>query len=304
MASNPVVPNTFVAETPAYAAEVNENFQLFATWIAANAMQIDGSVAFTNIPSGPAGADPVSADQFTRKAYVDSVASGGAPAADIGDIKMGGWAVAPSGWLLCQGQLVSRTTYSALFAVVGTTFGAGDGATTFGVPDLRGRSPLGAGTGTGLTARTLGASLGTETHLLTGAQSGTSVHNHTQTSHTHTQDAHTHTQDAHSHSTTPHNHTQDAHTHSITQTYGAYGNSGGVRNTITSSGDTGLAVSAAAPTINTSGVTVSNATATNQSTTATNQSTTATNVATVAADAAEAHPNMQPSVVVNFAIKY
>lgn len=46
-------------------------------------------------------------------------------------------AVAPNGWLLCQGQAVSRTTYAHLFAVLGTTYGAGDGSTTFNVPDLR-----------------------------------------------------------------------------------------------------------------------------------------------------------------------
>ena len=50
---------------------------------------------------------------------------------------------APSGWLLCYGQEVSRVTYAALFAVVSTTFGIGDGATTFNMPDLRGRVPLG-----------------------------------------------------------------------------------------------------------------------------------------------------------------
>jgi len=50
---------------------------------------------------------------------------------------------APSGWLLCGGQEVSRTTYSALFSAIGTTFGAGDGSSTFNVPDLRDRFPLG-----------------------------------------------------------------------------------------------------------------------------------------------------------------
>jgi microcystin-dependent protein len=50
---------------------------------------------------------------------------------------------APTGWLFCFGQNVSRTTYAALFAVIGTTYGAGDGSTTFGMPDLRGRVPFG-----------------------------------------------------------------------------------------------------------------------------------------------------------------
>ena len=50
------------------------------------------------------------------------------------------------GWLLCNGQAVSRTTYSALFEAIGTTYGAGDGSTTFNVPDLRGEFLRGAGT--------------------------------------------------------------------------------------------------------------------------------------------------------------
>lgn len=48
-------------------------------------------------------------------------------------------ATAPSGYLLCSGAVVSRTTYADLFAVIGTTFGSGDGSTTFGIPDLRGK---------------------------------------------------------------------------------------------------------------------------------------------------------------------
>ena len=69
-----------------------------------------------------------------------TVGSSGMP---IGSIICYGAASAPSGWLLCDGSVVSRTTYAGLFAVVGTVFGAGDGSTTFQLPDLRGRSPLG-----------------------------------------------------------------------------------------------------------------------------------------------------------------
>lgn len=45
---------------------------------------------------------------------------------------------APNGWLLCYGQAISRTTYSTLFGIIGTTYGTGDGSTTFNLPDLRG----------------------------------------------------------------------------------------------------------------------------------------------------------------------
>lgn len=69
---------------------------------------------------------------------------------------------APTGWLLCDGTAVSRTTYATLFSTISTTYGAGDGSTTFGLPDMRGRAPIGAGTGTGLTARTRGQLVGSE----------------------------------------------------------------------------------------------------------------------------------------------
>lgn len=61
----------------------------------------------------------------------------------IGCVVDFGAASAPSGWLLCYGQNVSRTTYAALFAVISTTFGVGDGSTTFGIPDYRGRTGIG-----------------------------------------------------------------------------------------------------------------------------------------------------------------
>ncbi len=68
----------------------------------------------------------------------------------------------PRGWALCDGQLLSISQNSALFSLLGTTFG-GDGRTTFGLPDLRGRVPVHAGTGPGLSQRRLGSKGGTET---------------------------------------------------------------------------------------------------------------------------------------------
>lgn len=78
--------------------------------------------------------------------------------------------VAPAGWLLCDGAVVGRAAYAGLFAAIGTVFGAGDGSTTFALPDLRGRAAIGAGTGSGLTARTLAQKLGAETHTLSVAE--------------------------------------------------------------------------------------------------------------------------------------
>lgn len=59
----------------------------------------------------------------------------------------------PSGWALCGGQAISRTTYSKLFEVLGTTYGAGDGSTTFNLPDLRDKFPVGAGSSYALNAQ-------------------------------------------------------------------------------------------------------------------------------------------------------
>jgi microcystin-dependent protein len=77
---------------------------------------------------------------------------------------------APAGWLLCDGSAVSRSTYVNLFNLVGTTFGAGDGSSTFNLPDLRGRAIIGVGTGSGLSARTRGQTGGAEVHQLSTAE--------------------------------------------------------------------------------------------------------------------------------------
>lgn len=83
---------------------------------------------------------------------------------------------APDGWLLCNGQAVSRTTYATLFLAIGSTWGAGDGVTTFNVPDAQSRSLMGMGKGVGLSTRTLAEKIGEETHALTAAENG--PHNH------------------------------------------------------------------------------------------------------------------------------
>src|SRR5690606_28135610 len=77
------------------------------------------------------------------KTYLESIIPAGMIA------PFGGSSI-PDKWLECDGSAVSRSTYSSLFAAIGTTWGVGDGETTFNVPDLRGRTLIGAGTGSGL----------------------------------------------------------------------------------------------------------------------------------------------------------
>lgn len=73
-----------------------------------------------------------------------------------------------SGWLLCNGASVSRTTYANLYAAIGTRYGIGDGSTTFNLPDIRGRSLIGAGQGDGLTNRDISLiNVGEESHVQT-----------------------------------------------------------------------------------------------------------------------------------------
>jgi microcystin-dependent protein len=82
---------------------------------------------------------------------------------------------APRSWALCDGQLLAISQNEALFSLLGTTYG-GDGRTTFGLPDLRGRIPIHEGTGPGLSPRNLGAKSGQEKVTLTANQLAS--HNH------------------------------------------------------------------------------------------------------------------------------
>jgi len=93
----------------------------------------------------------------------------------LGEIILFAGNFAPRGWALCEGQLLSINQNQALFSLFGTTYG-GDGRTTFGLPDLRGRAPVSEGHGAGLTNRALGSRSGTETNTITVAQMAS--HNH------------------------------------------------------------------------------------------------------------------------------
>ena len=181
----------------------------------------------------------------------------------IGSLMPFAGSTAPNGWLLCSNVAVSRTTYADLFAVISTTYGPGDGSTTFNVPDLRGRTIAGidnmGGTDAGILsiANTPGTTTGTETITLTTAQIP---------SHNHTQDSH--------------NHTQNAHAHNFAQLdgYDSYTGTGNRRIGVQGGGQvTDVVITA---------------TATNQATTATNQAT----------GGGGSHNNMQPTMVLNYLI--
>jgi microcystin-dependent protein len=115
----------------------------------------------------------------------------------VGTIQMwgGGGSLLPAGWVLCQGQAISRTTYPELFELIGSTYGSGDGSTTFNVPNLSSRLPMGVGSASGLTTRAIAATGGVET--VTIATTNLPSHSHT-IDHDHPNTV-TDTQGAHSH---------------------------------------------------------------------------------------------------------
>lgn len=104
----------------------------------------------------------------------DKVASG----VNVADLKATAASSAPTGWLICDGSAISRTTFSALFTAIGTTYGVGDNSTTFNLPDGVGRVLIGSGTGTATnaTAHARGGEDGDETHTTTLAETVNHAH--------------------------------------------------------------------------------------------------------------------------------
>lgn len=93
----------------------------------------------------------------------------------LGEIRMFGGNFAPNGWAFCDGSMMAIASNTALFSLLGTTYG-GNGTSTFALPDLRGRCPINFGQGPGLTPRTIGESSGEENHTL--LQQEAPAHNH------------------------------------------------------------------------------------------------------------------------------
>jgi len=94
----------------------------------------------------------------------------------LGEVRIFAGNYAPEGWQFCNGQSLSVSEYQALYSLIGTTYG-GDGVNTFALPDLRGRVPVGVGSGPGLTPRVLGQSGGSEEVALVESQIPAHGHN-------------------------------------------------------------------------------------------------------------------------------
>jgi microcystin-dependent protein len=254
----------------------------------------------------------------------DNNSAGGYPLVPVGTVVAFAGSSAPEGWLMCDGSAVSRSTYANLWVTLSSTYGNGDGATTFNLPNAKGRSVVGAGTGSGLTARTVADTGGAESVTLTGAQSGTSAHGHgnnisastgtVSADHAHNAN-HGHT--ASSVSAGSHTHLIGSHDHSyktaatatagtsraILTGTGSGATTGGINSAEVgqvagysySDGSHSHSITVDGNNFNTGGITVNH----------THAVTVAGGVSTsTAADASSAHENMMPFLVLNYIIKY
>ena len=171
-------------------------------------IEVDATGGYLKVPSNGIGTNQLSSDasvDANRAVDTNHIKDGSVTAAKLDSAAVSvlmptaslmpyAGTAAPTGYLLCDGAAISRTTYSSLFGIVGTTYGVGDGSTTFNIPDLRGRVIAGqddmGGTSAnrltnqsgGLNGDTLGATGGAETHTLTTSEMPS--HSHTYAKHT------------------------------------------------------------------------------------------------------------------------
>ena len=181
------IPNGYIATvfgdgTNFYSANTTSagSFNVSGTLTAAGVADVGNlSVSGTTTLTGTATAPTVtpSTDSSTKIATTAFVASAITSAVITGTISMWPASSAPTGYLVCDGSAVSRTTYAALYAIVGTTFGSGDGSTTFNLPNYTNRMPYGT---------TIGATGGSATTTLSTANLPAHTHSITDNGHFHT----------------------------------------------------------------------------------------------------------------------
>jgi microcystin-dependent protein len=218
---------------------------------------------------------------------VQSIVAANIPSGSIWDFA---GTSAPTGWLICDGSAVSRTTYATLFGIIDTTYGAGNGSTTFNLPDARGRTSIGVGQGSSLTNRLLAGTGGEETHILTSGEMPSHNHGISDPGHNHSQNAH------------GHGITDPSHWHWVVNYYnngqglvaGNGGSDAGNWSFIDSANDSSFAAQFIASPA-TTGISVNAATATNNSNT--------TGISTTNSGSGSAHNNMQPFIAFNKIIK-
>ena len=267
--------NAFTAGSPAVATQVNANFndvKAFAVAIAA------GTNLDTNAVTGP----KIAANAVSVSKLDSTVLNLLPPIASVMQF-MG--TAEPTGWKFCNGQTLTQATYPDLYSLLtsgGTVFRYGPNPTgsTFVLPDMRHRVPVGLGTEAEFNE--LGEVGGAKTHTLTAAQSGLPSHNHTQNAHNHT--ATTAAEDiAHTHSNVAEATTDTSHTHNAFGASGSINTGGGqTTGTDTTDGMTGTSTHSHAVTV---------------------VAATAENIAVAAATAAEAHNILQPYMTVNYIIR-
>jgi microcystin-dependent protein len=177
------IPNTFATESSNIPlSDLDANFTTVANAIngigsgseaLANVAITGGAITGATINGAVIGGSNAVAGTFSTITATTYTGGGIAP---TGSLTMWAGAVAspPTGWLACNGANVSRSTYSALFAVVGTTWGAGDGSTTFTLPNLLNKFPVGAGDTYALAATggSANATLVSHTHTASVSDSG------------------------------------------------------------------------------------------------------------------------------------
>jgi microcystin-dependent protein len=190
--SNTTVPTkdfTFVSGGTIRSSEINANFDEIYTELAA--------IGTANLLANAITTAKVADEQITLAKLSAAVQAALAPS---GSVIATARSSAPTGWLLCDGSAVSRTTYADLFSAISTTYGVGDGATTFNVPNVKGRVIAGKESSetlittavSGFTGATLGATGGAQSHTLVSGEMPS--HTHTDSGHTHgvTDPTHTH----------------------------------------------------------------------------------------------------------------